>query len=221
MTNEILQNLAEIDTSIFLFFNGMHAPFWDSFMYLFTGKLIWAPMYATILYVLLKNYHWKVALCCIVAIALTITFADQMCNSIIRPVVERLRPSGNGSPIAELCHIVNGKRGGGYGFPSCHAANSFGLAVFLMLLFRKCRLTSFIITWAVINSYSRLYLGLHYPGDLVAGAVIGGFGGWLMYYLLTKVPIYKKIDAKQTEVTIYAGLLTTLGIIIYAVITIL
>lgn len=218
MTNEILQSLKEMDTTIFLFFNGMHASFWDGFMYLFTGKLIWVPMYTAILYVLLKNVHWKVALCCIVAITLTITFADQMCNSIIRPAVERLRPSGNGSPIAELCHIVNGKRGGGYGFPSCHAANSFGLAVFLMLLFRKRQLTVFIISWAVINSYSRLYLGLHYPGDLLAGAIIGGFGGWLMYYLLTKVPIYKKTDAKQTEVIIYVGLLVTLSIIIASVI---
>lgn len=216
--NEIIQSLAEADKEIFLFFNGMHAPFWDYFMSLFTGKVIWVPMYATILYVLLKNFHWKTVLFCVIAIALTITFADQMCNSIIRPAVERLRPSHPDSPIAALTHIVNGRHGGGYGFPSCHAANSFGLATFLILLFRKRWLSIFIIAWAAVNSYSRLYLGLHFPGDLVAGAIIGSLGAWLMYYLFCKISGYKRTDARQTEITIYAGLLTTLGIIIYAVI---
>ena len=83
----IVQYLSEIDTNIFLSFNGIHSPFWDYFMSSFTGKFIWIPMYATILYILLKNFHWKVVMCYVAAIALTITFADQMCSSIIRPVV--------------------------------------------------------------------------------------------------------------------------------------
>ena len=90
----IVQYLSEIDTNIFLSFNGIHSPFWDYFMSSFTGKFIWIPMYATILYILLKNFHWKVVMCYVAAIALTITFADQMCSSIIRPVVARLRQSG-------------------------------------------------------------------------------------------------------------------------------
>ena len=91
------------------------------------------------------------------------------------------------NPIADLVYIVNGRRGGGFGFPSCHAANSFGLAIFLICLFRKRWLSIFIVLWAFTNSYTRLYLGLHYPGDLVAGAIIGGFGGWLFYFIAHKL----------------------------------
>ena len=87
---DIIQYLSEIDTNVFLYFNGIHSPFWDYFMPSFTGKIIWVPMYASILYILLKNFHWKAVLCYVAAIALIITFADQMCSSIIRPVVARL-----------------------------------------------------------------------------------------------------------------------------------
>ena len=179
INTEIINFLSEVDTNVFLFFNGIHSPFWDYFMSAFTGKIIWVPMYATILYILLINFHWKVVLCYVAAIALTITFADQMCSSIIRPVVARLRPANPENPIVDLVHIVNGYRGGSYGFPSCHAANSFGLAMYVVFLFRKRWLSVFIITWAVLNCYTRIYLGVHYPGDLIVGGIIGGIGGRL------------------------------------------
>ena len=83
----MIEFLSDIDTQLLLFFNGIHSPFWDCFMSAFTGKVIWVPMYASILYILLKNFHWKVVLCYVVAIALAITFADQMCNSFLRPLV--------------------------------------------------------------------------------------------------------------------------------------
>ena len=178
--NEIIQSLSDIDTNVLLFCNGIHSPFWDYFMSAFTGKVIWVPMYATILYVLLKNFHWKVAICYVVAIALTITFADQMCNSLIRPLVGRLRPSNPENPI---------------------------------------------VLWAFTNSYTRLYLGLHYPGDLIVGAIIGGFGGWMLYFIFHKLAVRlnpasksSNIKMRQTGTIIYVGLLTTLGIIIYSII---
>lgn len=126
-----------------------------------------------------------------------------------------------------MVYIVNGRRGGGFGFPSCHAANSFGLAIFLICLFRKRWLSIFIVLWAFTNSYTRLYLGLHYPGDLVAGAIIGGFGGWLFYFIAHKLTARLQSDTpvpgkgagmKQTEVMIYTGLLTLAGIIIYSIV---
>jgi len=135
MTYQLLQSLIEADQSLLLYLNGLHNTFGDYFMPVFTGKWIWVPMYAGILYVLLKNYNWKVTLLCLIAITLTITFADQVCATLIRPIVERPRPSNPASPIADLVHIVNGRRGGGFGFPSCHASNSFGLAFFLVFLF--------------------------------------------------------------------------------------
>lgn len=217
--NELLTSVVGADQQLLLFLNSFHNTFGDYFMSTFTGKWIWVPMYASILYVLLKNFNWKTTLFCLVAIALTITFADQVCATVIRPLVERPRPANIDSPIADLVHIVNDRRGGHYGFPSCHASNSFGLAFFLIFLFRKRWLSLFICGWAVLNCYTRIYLGLHYPGDLLTGAVVGLCGAALMYYLLGKVtqtaPLKK---AKQTEVPIYIGLLTTVGILIYAAI---
>ncbi|WP_294629489.1 phosphatase PAP2 family protein [uncultured Bacteroides sp.] len=223
--SELLRFLSETDTNIFLFFNGIHSPFWDYFMTSFTGKVIWVPMYATILYILLKNFHWKAVLCYVVAIALTITFADQVCSSLIRPVVARMRPANLENPIADMVHIVNGYRGGSYGFPSCHAANSFGLALYVICTFHKRWLSLFILAWAVLNCYTRIYLGVHYPGDLLVGGIIGGFGGWMFStiarrttgYLSPSTEISRK-DVEQTSVTIYTGLLTLLGILIYSTI---
>lgn len=215
----MIETLANIDQSLLLYLNGFHNTFGDYFMSTFTGKWIWVPMYASILYILLRNYNWKVVLGCLVAIALTITFADQVCATVIRPIVERMRPSNPDNPISEWVHIVNGKRGGRYGFPSCHASNSFGLAFFLIFLFRKRWLSFFICAWAALNCYTRIYLGVHYPGDLLIGTIIGCCGAYLMYYLLRRFT--KDTDfhaAKHTEVTIYVGLLTTIGILIYAAI---
>lgn len=185
-------------------------------MTVYTGKFIWIPMYISILYVLLRNYDWKTVLFCLIAIALTITFADQICASVIRPIVERPRPSNPASPIADLVYIVNDRRGGGYGFPSCHASNSFGLAFFLILLFRKQWLSLFICCWAIVNCYTRIYLGLHYPGDLIVGMFVGGAGATIMYSLLRLVSKQDFSKAKQTPVISYVGLITILGIIIYA-----
>ena len=172
INTEIINFLSEVDTNVFLFFNGIHSPFWDYFMSAFTGKIIWVPMYATILYILLINFHWKVVLCYVAAIALTITFADQMCSSIIRPVVARLRPANLENPIVDLVHIVNG-----------------------------------------------------YPGDLIVGGIIGGFGGWLFCTIAHKIASYlqepsrvRRNTIRQTSVTMYVGFLTVLGIIIYSTI---
>lgn len=177
---EILQN---IDTQIYLFFNGLHSPFFDSFMMSFTGKYIWAPMYAAILFILFRLYRPAQAAVYTIGIILAIFFADQVCATLIRPVVARLRPSNLENPLSQLAHVVNNYRGGSYGFPSCHAANSFALAVFLACLNPRRRFVIFILGWAALNSYSRLYLGVHYPGDLLVGAVIGSGIGFSMWWL--------------------------------------
>ena len=218
MTSELFQSLMETDQTVFLYLNGLYTSFGDYFMSSFSGKVIWAPMYASVLYVLLKNADWKVALYCLIAIVLTITFADQACATFIRPAVARLRPCSPDNPISELVHLVNGKRSGSFSFPSCHAANSFGLAFMLMYLFRNRWLTAFILIWTVINSYSRIYLGVHYPTDLLAGAIVGATGATLMYLLLRKITGVRQVGNKQSAVIIYTGLLTMPGISLYAII---
>lgn len=169
--------LNTIDTQVFLALNGLHAPYFDAFIKLFTGKWIWVPMYAAVLFAVVRNYRWRQTLAVLVCVALAITIADQVCATLIRPEVCRLRPSNPANPLSEMVHIVGGYRGGSYGFPSCHAANSFALASFLTLLFANRKLSLFIFAWAVLNSYSRVYLGVHYPGDLLVGAIIGTAAG--------------------------------------------
>lgn len=122
--------LNTIDTQVFLALNGLHAPYFDVFMKLFTGKWIWVPMYAAVLFAVVRNYRWRQTLAVLVCVALAITIADQVCATLIRPEVCRLRPSNPANPLSEMVHIVGGYRGGSYGFPSCHAANSFALASF-------------------------------------------------------------------------------------------
>lgn len=139
---DALQGLIDLDTDIFFSINRMHNTYFDYFMNAYSGKWVWIPMYAAIWYVMLRNFHWKVTLLCMIGLALTITFADQACATWIRPYVERMRPSNLDNPISEMVHIVNNHRGGRYGFPSCHAANTFGLAFFLFFLFPRGGLLS-------------------------------------------------------------------------------
>lgn len=170
----MLEALSQLDSDIFLFFNnGFRSQFFDRAMMLFTGKFIWVPMYATLLLLFARTQRWRVLLAFTVCVAAAIALTDQTCATLIRPMVERLRPSNLSNPMAEFARIVDGYRGGSYGFPSCHAANSFALAVFMAMAVGRRSFTLFIIGWAIMNSYSRLYIGVHYPGDLVVGALIG------------------------------------------------
>ena len=182
--------LDSLDTQILLFFNSLHSPFFDHFMMAFTGKFIWVPMYIAVIYIIYRRFGWKVATCYTLAIPIAITLADQICASAIRPWAERLRPTNINNPINTMLHIVDGYRGGRYGFPSCHASNSFALAIFLTFLFNNRRFTIFILAWAIINSYSRLYLGVHYPGDLIVGGIVGGCIGYLCYFCANKIARY-------------------------------
>lgn len=220
MICEILQSLINIDTNSTLYSNEMHNSFADTFMYVFSSKLIWVPMYASIIYLLLKNFNWRITIYCIIAAILTIAFADQMCAHVIRPMVCRLRPANLNNPLHKFIHIVYGYRGGKYSFPSCHSANSFAFAFYVFLVFKKRWLTIFVMTWATINSYSRIYLGVHYVGDIIAGAIIGTIGAYLIYYLLQRFTNYKPQKIKQSWVTMAIGGITTAAILIYCIIKI-
>lgn len=214
---DALQGVIDMDTNIFLFINGMHNTFFDYFMSTYSDKWGWTPMYVAIWYVMLRNFHWKITLFCMIGLALTITFADQISAACIRPYVERMRPSNLNNPISDMVHIVNNHRGGRYGFPSCHAANTFGLAFFLFFLFRKRWLTLFFMAWALLTCYSRVYLGVHYPGDLLAGTVVGLIGAWPIYRLFVKLSGYKRAGhVTHVYVPIWVGLLTIAAMLVYA-----
>ena len=180
---EFILWLSDIDARPLLIVNGAHSPFFDSVMWCISGRWIWVPFYAVLAYLLFRRMSWKRASICLVTIGLIILAADQTCATLIRPEIGRLRPANLNNPLSSFVHVVNGYRGGRYGFPSCHAANTFALAVFMSLVIRHKWFTVMMFSWAFIVSYSRMYLGVHYFGDLFCGATIGSLFAVLFYYL--------------------------------------
>lgn len=180
---EFILWLSDIDARLLLIVNGAHSPFFDSVMWCISGRWIWVPFYAVLAYLLFRRMSWKRASLCLVTIGLIILAADQTCATLIRPEIGRLRPANLKNPLSSFVHVVNGYRGGRYGFPSCHAANTFALAVFMSLVIRHKWFTVMMFSWAFVVSYSRMYLGVHYFGDLFCGATIGSLFAVLFYYL--------------------------------------
>lgn len=181
---EIILWLADLDARLLFIVNGAHSPFFDAVMWCISGRWIWVPFYIVLTYMLFRRFSWKRATLCLITIGLIILAADQTCASLIRPEVCRLRPANLNNPLSHLVHVVNGYRGGRYGFPSCHAANTFALAMFMSLVFRNKRFTVMMFSWAIVVSYSRMYLGVHYFGDLFCGASGGSLFAVLFYSLL-------------------------------------
>lgn len=180
---EFILWLSDIDARLLLIVNGAHSPFFDSVMWCISGRWIGVPFYAVLAYLLFRRMSWKRASICLVTIGLIILAADQTCATLIRPEIGRLRPANLNNPLSSFVHVVNGYRGGRYGFPSCHAANTFALAVFMSLVIRHKWFTVMMFSWAFVVSYSRMYLGVHYFGDLFCGATIGSLFAVLFYYL--------------------------------------
>lgn len=181
----MLEILDNVDASLLLFLNGANNEFFDELFWLITGKFAWIPMICVLLFCTFRK-DWKTGVLVVVGIALTITLCDQVSSGIIKDAVCRLRPTRD-PEIGSLVHVVNGYRGGQYGFVSSHAANSFGVAMFLAMMFRNRAFSWIIMLWAAVLSYSRIYLGVHYPGDIVCGGLLGVALGAVVYCIYIRV----------------------------------
>jgi undecaprenyl-diphosphatase len=219
----MLEFITNIDTRLTLFLNGSDSEMLDAIAVTATKTSTWIPLGILLLYVLMRMKDWKNALLVILCVAIAITLADQMASGIFKPLVARLRPSHN-PELQGVIDLVGDYRGGRYGFFSSHAANTCAVAVFLSLLFRKRVFTVAICSWAMVNSWTRLYLGVHYVGDITVGLLWGALVGWIVFRLYRFLTLKVKLEGVEllyTEKRAYllaeAIVLTYAAIIIYAI----
>jgi undecaprenyl-diphosphatase len=173
--------LEQLDQRLFLFLNSLNNTFFDGLMYAISGKIIWAPLYLAILIWLGIRYRNRFPLI-LGFIALAVLLSDQVSVQLFKNVFHRLRPCHE--PALEgLVHLVRGECGGLYGFVSSHATNSFNVALISLLFIQKRWYTISILTWAALIGYSRIYLGVHYPGDVICGSILGALIGWSVFKL--------------------------------------
>ena len=163
--------LLRMDKEALLYLNSRHSPVWDNVMSWISGDTSWIPLYVILLIVIIYRERPYRFIYTILFVAITVALSDQI-SVLIKYLAERPRPTHN-PEIAHLVHIVNNYKGGTYGFVSSHAANVFGVATFLSNQFKNIRWTMFLLVWAAVVAYSRVYLGVHYPLDIICGAVLG------------------------------------------------
>jgi undecaprenyl-diphosphatase len=175
----MLDQLLQLDKELFLFLNGIGTETWDGFWMFMTTTRNSAPLYLLLLYLTYRHFGWKKTGIVLVAIALLITCTDQLSN-FFKYGVGRLRPCHD-PEISGIMRLIKGSCGGQFGYFSAHAANSFGPAIFFTVLFRnKVKyITLVLIIWACFVAYSRIYIGVHYPLDVLTGALVGSLFGWL------------------------------------------
>ena len=209
----MFEELIHIDQQWLLAINGCHAPWADTLMWIISGKLTWLPLYAlliALIFIRCKKRGWLMALIVIVAVAGSAGLADFISSGIIKHAVCRLRPTHDPA-LAGLIHIVNGYTGGQYGFVSSHAANTMACALSFSLFWvytsdnkKRAHLTVTLplMVWVALNCYSRMYLGVHYPGDIIGGLVVGVIVALVLFLGVRRVLPNRRGDCRTAPLEV-------------------
>lgn len=197
------QQIIDFDKQLLLLLNGSESLFLDSMVTTLTNAWTWLPLYISLLIIVIKNSESALKVLLIMASAgLCVLFAGMVDDTIVKPLVGRWRPTRD-PEIGLLVDIVDGYRGGDFGFFSAHAANTFSIAVFFCFLVRSRLLSIALVLWSFTNCWTRLYLGVHFPGDIFVGLCWGGLVGTGVYFL------YRHYVTKWTKPTHFTSLAYT------------
>lgn len=198
-----MDEIIALDKELLLALNGSHSLFIDGLAQVLTKAATWIPLYAALIYLVIKNSENVRQIVTIIGCAaMCAVFAGTIDDTIVKPLVARFRPTHD-PQIGILVDVVNGYRGGSYGFFSAHAANTFSLAIFFCWLVRNRALSFMLILWSLVNCWTRLYLGVHYPIDILVGLLWGSIVGSFLYFIYRKLSVasYSDKDFISTQYT--------------------
>lgn len=168
-----MEKIIQFDKQLLLMLNGSDSSYLDQVVLILTNGLTWIPLYVSLLFLVVKNNHnWRTILLIVAGAGLCVLMAGTLDDEIVKPLVARWRPTHD-PQIGSLVDVVNDYRGGRYGFFSAHASNTFSIALFFSLLVRYRWLTVGLVSYSLVNCWTRLYLGVHYPGDILVGLLWG------------------------------------------------
>lgn len=194
--------MLELDSSILLWINGHYTEWLDWLMWNVSRSATWIPLYALLVGLVIWRYrNWKSVLLILAGFAVAVGLSDYTCSGILKPLVCRLRPTHEPS-LEGMVHLVRGYTGGLYGFCSSHAANTMACALLFSLLWRNKIATAGLMVWVALNCYSRMYLGVHYPTDILAGLLIGSLWALLVFVVLQRqgwIPLSLRADGEAAR----------------------
>lgn len=185
------------DKTLLMVFNGSHCPFVDKLAVTLTCGYMWIPLYIALLLLVINNHKTMAQISLVIGMALlAIVLSEGMADLIVKPLVARLRPIHD-TLMQDSVQVVNNYRADGYSFFSAHASNTMAVAVFFSLLVKDRLFACTLIVWALVNCWTRLYLGVHYPSDIIVGVVWGSVSGLFAYTIYNKVKDTRRVWASD------------------------
>ena len=178
----MLEKELQFERELFFFLNGSNSTLLDNFFYICTNRWTWVIFYLCFLWIFVHKKNWKEIVCILVAVILLVLLTDRISSGLFKPFFHRFRPTHH-PDFMDQVKILFGYRGGEYGFISGHAANAFGFATFCALIFRNRIFTCTIFLFAFFNAYSRIYIGVHFISDVIAGAFVGALIAMFIYMI--------------------------------------